>query len=60
MAEYAGLEYLYQAKKRKALFFKRYYTRFEVIYYDEKSKGAESYRELAAEVIKRNRKKRKA
>ena len=36
MAEYAGLEYLYQAKKRKALFFKRYYTRFEVIYYDEK------------------------
>ena len=31
-----------------------------IIYYDEKSKGAESYRELAAEVIKRNRKKRKA
>ena len=31
-----------------------------IIYYDEKSKGAESYRELAQEVIKRNRKKRKA
>ena len=30
-----------------------------IIYYDEKSKGAESYRDLAAEVIKRNRKKRK-
>ena len=31
-----------------------------IIYYDEKSKGAESYRDLATEVIKRNRKKRKA
>ena len=36
MAEYAALEYLYRAKKRKALFFKRYFTRFEVIYFDEK------------------------
>ena len=30
-----------------------------IIYYDEKSKGAESYRELAAEVIKRSKKRRK-
>ncbi len=30
-----------------------------IIYYDQKSKGAESYRSLADEVIKRNRKRRK-
>ena len=30
-----------------------------IIYYDDKSKGAESYRDLAAEVIKRSRKRNK-
>ena len=36
MGEYAALTYLYLAKKKKCLFFKRYWTKFYAIYYDEK------------------------